>query len=173
MKENNARLADDFIRNALFRLDESMRMITKSLQFLDETTIWKKPNNASNSVGNIMVHLCGNISQYILSGLAEQGDTRNRDQEFSITGGMSKTALQAKLQQVIEAAKKVIEKSTPEQLLKQYSVQGFQLSGMGIVLHVVEHLSYHTGQLAFYTKLIKDQDLGFYDGFDLNIKNEL
>jgi len=172
MKVNNTNLADDFISNALFRLDESMRMITTSLQFLDETTIWKKPNSASNSVGNIMVHLCGNISQYILSGLAGQEDTRNRDQEFLISGGFNKTALQDKLQKVIEAAKEVIQNSTPEQLLKQYTVQGFQLSGMGIVIHVVEHLSYHTGQLAYCTKLIKDQDLGFYDGFDLNIKNE-
>jgi uncharacterized damage-inducible protein DinB len=57
-------------------------------------------------------------------------------------------------------------------LLQQRRVQGFELSGLGMVLHVVEHLSYHTGQIAYLTKALKNRDLGFYDGIDLNIHND-
>ena len=52
------------------------------------------------------------------------------------------------------------------------SVQGFNFSGIGILVHVVEHLSYHTGQIAFYTKQLKNEQLGFYGDIDLNVKNE-
>ena len=51
------------------------------------------------------------------------------------------------------------------------SVQGFQLSGIGIVVHVVEHYSYHTGQISFWTKQLKNKDLRFYAGLDLNVQN--
>ena len=60
---------------------------------------------------------------------------------------------------------------TPNQLVKMRSVQGFSFSGVGIILHAVEHYSYHTGQIAFWVKQLKNKDLGFYDGIDLNKKN--
>jgi len=71
----------------------------------------------------------------------------------------------------MEQAKSSIRNCSPEALLKIREVQGFRLSGTGIIIHVVEHLSYHTGQIAFWTKILKDKDLGFYDGMDLNTKN--
>jgi len=51
------------------------------------------------------------------------------------------------------------------------SVQGFSFSGVGVIIHAVEHYSYHTGQIAFWVKQLKEKDLGFYNGTDLNIKN--
>ena len=62
---------------------------------------------------------------------------------------------------------------SPEELMRVRSVQGFEYSGMGNVIHVAEHLSYHVGQIAFLTKVLKDKDLGFYAGQNLNVKNVL
>ena len=161
----------DFKFNAAYRMDESMRMISKSLDLADDQDIWNKPNPSSNSVGNLMLHLCGNITQYVISSLGHNEDMRDRDLEFSTEGGLTKKELIAKLEHVITQAKEVISGTSQEELIRIRDVQGFSLSGIGIVLHVVEHLSYHTGQIAYWIKLLKNKDLGFYEGVDLNIKN--
>lgn len=164
-------LTNDFIENACYRLDESLRMIGRSFEALSDDDIWRRPNTASNSVGNLMLHLKGNITQYAIAGLGGLKDTRHRDSEFSATSGDGKAELLQMLGNTIEQAKSSIRNCGPEALLKIREVQGFRLSGIGIVIHVVEHLSYHTGQIAFWTKILKDKDLGFYEGMDLNTKN--
>ena len=153
-------------------MDESTRMIKKSLETISEEELWQKPNAALNSIANLLLHLSGNITQYIISSLGEQEDIRNRDLEFSTPGGLTKLEILKKLEATVDTAKRVIFDATPEQLLKIRSVQGFSFSGVGIIMHAVEHYSYHTGQIAFWVKLLKEKDLGFYDGVDLTIKNE-
>ena len=172
MNNVNTSWEQDFKQNTIFRIDESMRMITKSLEITDESDIWKKPNSSSNSIGNLILHLCGNITQYIIASLGSKPDIRERDLEFSITGGVTKKNLLSSLIEVIEESKNVIASASKEELMRIREVQGFKLSGIGVVIHVVEHLSYHTGQIAYWVKLLKDRDLGFYDGFDLNTINE-
>ena len=171
MKKNNQWLVE-FKENSIFRMEESMRMIRLSLEQLDEQDIWKRPNTSSNSVGNLMLHLYGNISQYAISSLGNNPDVRVRDKEFNADGGYDKADLINRLDQVVNKAKEIISSTVEEEYLRSREVQGFTMSGIGVVIHVVEHLSYHTGQIAFWTKLIKDLDLGFYQDIDLNIKNE-
>ena len=77
-----------------------------------------------------------------------------------------------KLEITVSTAVSVIENLSREDLHGERSVQGFQFSGIGSIIHVVEHFSYHTGQIAVLTKLMVDQDLGFYSGLDLNVKNQ-
>ncbi|MGB5821373.1 MAG: DinB family protein [Saonia sp.] len=171
MKKEDKIIAE-FIQNALYRLDESTRMIVKSLEELSDDELWRRPNNVSNSIANLILHLCGNIGQYAISSLGETTDIRNRDSEFSTDGGMNKTELLAALNKTVDKAKEIIESATIDRLLQKREVQGFHFSGIGIVIHVVEHYSYHTGQIAFWVKQLKNKDLGFYEGIDLNIKNE-
>ncbi len=148
-------------------------MLVKSFEQLEEVDLWKRPNVSSNSTGNLILHLCGNITQYAISSLGCSKDIRNRDREFTIDSGYSKDELLQLIRDVIERAKENIKGCSEEQLLKLREVQGFNLTGIGIIIHVVEHYSYHTGQIAFWTKLLKDKDLGFYEGTDLNVKNKL
>ena len=162
----------EFKENSIFRMEESMRMIRLTLEQLDDKDIWKRPNTSSNSVGNLMLHLCGNISQYAISSLGNNPDVRVRDKEFNADGGYDKADLIYRLDEVVNKAKEIISSTAKEEYLRSREVQGFTMSGIGVVIHVVEHLSYHTGQIAFWTKLIKDRDLGFYQDIDLNIKNE-
>ncbi len=169
--DKEARLVEELVKNTLYRLDENTRMINISLNNLSEEEIWQKPNASLNSIANILLHLCGNISQYIISSLGESEDIRNRDLEFSTHGGKTKAELIKTLENVVDIAKRIIFDATPDQLLKNRSVQGFSFSGVGIILHAVEHYSYHTGQIAFWVKQMKNTDLGFYDGVDLNVKN--
>lgn len=158
----------EFIENAIYRLNESSRMVKKAFEVLSEEEIWLRPNGSSNTIGNLILHLCGNIQQYAIASLGEKPDTRERDGEFEAEGGFTKVELLEKLDKTLEEAKAIIEAATTEQLTKKRTVQGFHFSGIGIIIHVVEHYSYHTGQIAFWTKLLKNKALGFYDGIDLN-----
>ena len=162
----------EFLENSVYRLDENTRLNKISLESIEESNIWQKPNDSSNSIGNQIIHICGNMTQYIIASLGGQGDLRNRDAEFSITDGFTGSELIQKLEDTVDQAKYVLNNCSKSQLLKRYMVQGFELSGIGIVIHAVEHYSYHTGQIAFWTKLLVNKDLGFYDGRDLNIKNK-
>ena len=163
---------EDFLQNAEFRMRESLRMIAISLSKMEEEDIWKRPNAQSNSVGNLLLHLCGNIRQYGVSSIGRTKDVRHRDEEFAATSGVEKKELFARLEAVVNESLTTMRAADAADLLEQRSVQGFEFSGVGIIIHVVEHLSYHTGQIAYWTKILKGSDLGFYDGIDLNIKNE-
>lgn len=169
VKENE--LKKDFIDSSCYRLDESFRMIKKSFESLSAEDVWKRPNKASNSIGNLMLHLKGNITQYVIAGLGGEEDIRDRDEEFNAISGYGKDELIRMLGDTLEQAKSYITGCNVEELLRMREVQGFRMSGTGIIVHVVEHLSYHTGQIAFWTKILKNKDLGFYEGRDLNIKN--
>jgi len=164
-------LATEFTQQALYRMDESSRMIRKCFEELDESDMWKRPNNLSNSIGNLMLHLCGNIRQYAISALCDLPDTRERDAEFAAREGLSKAELLEKLLSTVQEAQDCIRRADAVNLLRERSVQGFRLTGLGIILHVVEHYSYHTGQIAWWTKVLKEKDLGFYAGLDLNTPN--
>ena len=169
----------DFKENAIYRLRENQRMIHIACDKLVKLTgsetdklIWKKPVSMGNSLGNQLLHICGNMTQYGIASLGEKEDTRNRDDEFETQSGFSLTDLLEKLDVTIEAVIATIEQATGEQLLKKRNVQGFNFSGLGCVMHLVEHASYHTGQIAFWVKQLSNSDLGFYDGLDLTVTND-
>jgi len=164
-------LAKEFIGQSIHRMEMNTPKIIKCLDQLTEQQIWMRPNEASNSIGNIMLHLCGNIRQYVISALGEQTDIRERDKEFAAQGGLTKAELISKLDSTVQHAVKVIRNASEHQLMKIFSVQGFTYSGVGIVVHVTEHYSYHAGQIIFWTKLLTGQDLGFYANVDLNKRN--
>ena len=170
--DKEAQLIEEIVKNALYRMDESTRMIKKSLKIIEESEVWQKPNHSLNSIGNLILHICGNMTQYIISSLGASEDIRNRDAEFDAKGGYTREELLKKLENTVDDAKRVIFDAKPEQLVKIRSVQGFSFSGVGVIMHVVEHYSYHTGQIAFWVKLLKNKDLGFYEGLDLTVLND-
>jgi len=158
-----------FNKEAIHYLELNLPRIKKCLDILTEEECWQRPNAATNSIGNLIIHLCGNITQYIHHGLGGDPDHRERDKEFSAIGGWNKEQLLAKLESVIKRAVEVMNQMTEADLVKGYEIQGFELTGFGVVIHVVEHYSYHVGQIAQWTKIVRDQDLGFYADYDLNI----
>lgn len=163
-------IAQTFKEAAIFRMKESLERIIYCLDLLDDHAIWKKPNDTLSSMGNLVLHLCGNITQYILATLDKQPDLRDRDAEFAADGGLSKVELKTKITKVIHQSIAVIKTMPDDCLSKTYFVQVYELTGTAVILHVVEHLSYHTGQISFYTKLLNNTDLGYYAGQNLNHK---
>ena len=156
------------VRRRLF--DEGVPRLKKCLDQLTDEEIWQRPNANSNSMGNLVLHLTGNVRQWIIAGLDEQEDTRQRQAEFDEKGPIDRQQMLADLDAVMEEAEEVLNRLTPEKLLQQFDVQGFQETGIGILLHVVEHFSYHVGQMTYYVKALKDMDMGYYAGLDLEAK---
>lgn len=149
---------------------ESIPRIKQCLAELDTQEIWFKANSNSNSVGNLVLHLCGNARQWIVAGLTDQPDTRDRDSEFNETGPIPNQELVQLLDQTQTAIQATLNQLTTADLFKSYQVQGFQEKGLSILIHVVEHFSYHTGQITYFVKLRKDIDTAYYAGLDLNSK---
>jgi uncharacterized damage-inducible protein DinB len=168
-----AQLRDDFLKECIHHLHEYTKRVNTCLQLLTEEQAWQKPNASSNSITNLMLHLCGNMTQYVLSSLGGVPDNRERDKEFAADGGYTKDELFAKLSTIVSKVIEVIQQQDEPSLLKTRSVQGFSMTGLSIILHITEHYSYHTGQIALLTKLMTNKDLGFYKGLDLNKKNKL
>ncbi|MFK7770775.1 MAG: DinB family protein [Saprospiraceae bacterium] len=166
------KISKEFTQQSIYYFSLNLPRIEKCLQQLSEDQVWKKPNANTNSIGNLILHLCGNITQYAHSSLGNEKDTRNRDVEFSAEGGFSKKELREKITAVTEKAIQVMENISDDELLRKRNVQGFNYSGISIIIHITEHFSYHVGQIAFFTKLMCDKDLGFYEDYDLNILNE-
>ena len=165
--------ADQQISNALkdevlLRLyDESLPRILKCLEQLTEKQVWWRPNESSNSIGNLVLHLCGSVSQWIGSGLGGFPDTRTRQAEFDRREGINREELSQLLSSTMEQIKPVISNLPADELLNKRSVQTFEESGLAILVHVTEHFSYHTGQIAYITKMLTDNPLGFYEGIIL------
>ena len=154
------------------RMEESLEKIRRCLELLDESAFWQRPNASSNSAGHLLIHLTGNIRQYMLSSLGGAPDVRRRDLEFQSPHAHPRADAESEFFGVATKALNLLETLPEEAFLQQKKVQGFNLTGLGIVLHVVEHLSYHTGQIAYLTKTATDRDLNFYQGIDLNAKNK-
>jgi uncharacterized damage-inducible protein DinB len=150
--------------------DESLPRIRKCLAQMSVEEIWTRPNEQTVSAGNLVLHLAGNVRQYIVATLGGVPDVRERQAEFDATGPMPSAELLSRLESAMTEVSQVLDRIDPATLLQTHRVQGFVESGLSILVHVVEHFSYHTGQIAYIVKSRKNVDLGFYRGKDLNAK---
>tara|TARA_X000001036_G_C20388500_1_gene687692 strand:+ start:159 stop:665 length:507 start_codon:yes stop_codon:yes gene_type:complete len=164
-------ILNEFKIQSIFRLKEGLRMVVKALDFIDEKELWQLPVENGMSLGNQILHSCGNMRQYIISSLGNQIDSRKRDLEFKTKSQLEKKVLLKQLKETINASIQIINKTNEQEYLKVKKVQAFSFSGIGLVLHAVEHFSYHVGQIAFWVKFLTQKDLGFYNGIDLAKNN--
>lgn len=168
-KHDIAALLIDECRRRL--LQESIPRIRKCLEQLSEEEIWLRPNAELVSVGNLVLHLCGNVRQWLVSALGGKPDERQRDAEFSEKGPLPTSRLLDMLRTLEREITETLNRLDKDDLTRDYVVQGFEESGVSILVHVMEHFSYHVGQIAYFTKLRKETQLHFYRGLDLSKKN--
>jgi len=170
--DRGEQLKDITIAQIKFRLiEESVPRIKKCLDQLTDNEVWYRPNRETVSVGNLILHLCGNVRQWILTGLGNATDRRERQAEFDTTGPLPKEKLLADLDALMVEVSNLLDQLTQEDLLTIRKVQGFEYTGLGILIHVVEHFSYHVGQITYFVKSSKNIDLGYYKGVDLDAKD--
>ena len=158
-------IAKEFRRRML---DEYVPRIRHCVSLLDGTKLWQKPGPHNNSVANLLVHLAGNVRQWIQVGIGDEPDFRDRDAEFQSPRDAVQTTgseLLDRLEDTVREAVSIVEELGPNNLLEMHSFQGgrYEDSILGAVLHVMEHFSGHAGQIYALTKETLGIDLKFYD----------
>lgn len=141
---------------------EYMPKLRRAVSMLAPADLWWRPNPHSNAIGNLLLHLQGNLRQWILCGVGGRADRRDRDAEFAARRRTTGRMLVDRLARTVREADAVLAGLTVEQLLATRVIQGYRVTGLRAVYHVVEHFSGHTGQVLYIAKLRRDVDLGFY-----------
>ncbi len=157
---STATLFLEFSRHTL--LEQYWPRLRACVESLTDEQVWWRPNEASNSIGNLLLHLNGNVRQWLVASFNEQEDTRDRPAEFSEHTPIPGAALLQQLGATIEEAGKVLSRLTEADLQTRMEIQGYNGTGMSTVYHVVEHFGLHYGQVLYITKALRGEDLGFY-----------
>jgi hypothetical protein len=144
-------------------LNEYLPRIKQCLDLLPEEDVWWRMHETDNSIGNLILHLNGNVRQWIVSGVGGAPDHRNRPKEFSERGRIPKSELLTELEQTLRDADQAIEKLDPGKLLEVRHIQKYDVTCLDAISHVVEHFALHLGQIIYITKLRRAADLRFYD----------
>ena len=157
-------LAREFVARSRFYLNEEYRTkIRRAVEALPPEAIWRRANDQSNSVGNLLVHLAGNVRQWIVSGVGGAPDTRDRRSEFAAREGAGAEELLARLDEVLAEADGVIARLTPDDLVQRRTIQGRDVTVMAAVYSAVQHFSTHLGQIILIAKQVAPGAIRFYD----------
>lgn len=148
--------------------NEGIHRIKICLSKLTENQVWHKANTQTNSIGNLILHLEGNVNQWLIATFDDVQDKRNRAKEFDLSSQCSKQQLLDILHQLEDSIERVAKKISLDQLHETFFVQCFEEVGLSIVVHVIEHFSYHVGQISLQTKLLVNEDLGYYTNLNLD-----
>lgn len=152
----------EFLEYSAGKLEQLAGRIAQCLDRLTEEQIWYRGSDAANAAGNLVLHLCGNVRQWIGAGVAGRPDTRDRDAEFAARGGLTKHDLKERLAETVADAVAVLRGLEPGSLARRTLVQGYDVTVLEAIYHVVEHFSGHAGQIIFLSKALHGEDLGFY-----------
>jgi len=151
-------------------IDQSRNLLTSSylprigrcVEKLSDEEVWWRANPESNSVGNLLLHLAGNMRQCIISGVGGAADERQRQREFDERGPIPGGEVMRQLKKVVQESDGVLAGVTPMALSEHRRIQGLDVTVLEAIYSVVSHFSMHTGQIILLTKLWKG-DLNFFD----------
>jgi uncharacterized damage-inducible protein DinB len=157
-------LAREFVARSRFYLNEEYRTkIRRAVRAIPSEAIWDRANDQSNSVGNLLLHLAGNVRQWIVSGVGGAPDTRDRAAEFGARRGQAADELLARLEAVLIEADAVIARLTADDLVKRRTIQGRDVTVMAAVYTAVQHFSMHLGQIIMIAKEHSPGAIRFYE----------
>jgi len=160
VKTETAALFLEHSRKKLF--DEWWPRMRSTVEKLSEEQLWWRPNDASNSIGNLLLHLNGNVRQWMVTSFHHREDARDRPAEFAEKAGGPPETVLAKLGATMNEAAGVLARLTEEDLVAPMEIQGYHVTGLVAVYQVVEHFGLHYGQIVYIAKAMEGKDLGFY-----------
>jgi uncharacterized damage-inducible protein DinB len=144
-------------------LEDYLPKIERCVERLSDEQVWWRAGEESNSVGNLLLHLAGNVRQWIVCGLGGAPDTRERDREFAERSVLPRGQMLAALRATLEEADGALARLDTSTLLQPRRIQGTEVTALVAAFHVVEHFSMHTGQIILLTKQLTGGDLAFYE----------
>ena len=154
----------EFSRSKL--LQQYWPRLRTCVESLTDEQVWWRPNEPSNSIGNLILHLNGNVQQWVVASFDRLEDARNRPAEFAERQHVPAATLLQQLGATMQRASGVLTRLTEADLRATYHIQGYTVSGLEAVYQVVEHYGLHYGQIVYITKSLAGKDLGFYRELD-------
>ncbi|WP_298867475.1 DUF1572 family protein [uncultured Gimesia sp.] len=154
-------ISREFIQESVHLLQQSAGKINHCLNQLDTDQIWWRPRPELNSIGNLILHLCGNLKQWAVCGITGSVDERQRSQEFRADVKVSRDDLQSLMHRTIEQACLTMQSLSAPALLEKREIQGFSVSVLGAISHTVPHFVGHTHQIIYLTRLQKGDQYQF------------
>jgi hypothetical protein len=150
-----------FLNYSIRKLEQMTAAITLCTGKLTDEQIWRRDCANENAIGNLVLHLCGNVQQWIGYSIGGDPDTRNRPAEFSATE-LPRPELEKKLEATMGHALDVLRRFPADELGKTVQTQSGQSTALEAIYQVVGHFQQHAGQIIFATKQMTGQDLGIY-----------
>ena len=151
--------ADLFLEYSCRKLEDMTRCMDACLSRLTQAQIWERHGVHENAVGNLVLHLCGNMRQWVIAGVGGAVDVRVRDAEFSTDGGMGASELMGRFAGTVAEAREVIASLSAERLVERITPQGRDVSVLEAIYQVVGHVQQHVGQIILVTKQMTAADL--------------
>lgn len=162
MTTGNPELANLFLEISRKELlDKYWLQLREAVCSLTEEQVWSRPNDASNSIGNLLLHLNGNVGQWLVASFNKTDANRNRPHEFAERGPTPVSGLVARLASTVEEAGAVLCRLTDEDLATTFTIQGKTVTGLEAIFHCISHFILHYGQIVYAVKAMKGRDLGF------------
>lgn len=153
-------IAELFLNYSVRKLTQMESNVESCLSQLDDRQIWRRDAAHENTVGNLILHLCGNMRQWIMHGIQGDADVRTRDAEFSMDGSLTKAQLSELFKSTVEETKKVIASLPHAKLVERTDPQRLgQVSVLDAIYQVVGHVQQHVGQIILLTKHLAGKDL--------------
>jgi len=153
MQSTTESVTQAVVNEACHVFDHCIAKIRHCLDQLTEEQVWWRPREEMNSIGNLILHLTGNVGQWIGNGLGGESDRRNRPAEFSERGQISKTVLLRRLETTVAKAEESLRHATAEVMLSKRRIQGFDVTGWGAVFDCVPHFKGHTQEIVSLTRM--------------------
>jgi uncharacterized damage-inducible protein DinB len=158
-------LAEAVVERCRALLARDVSRIQQATAALTDQQLWWRPNERSNSIANLILHLCGNLSQWGLAGLGGESFERRRRQEFDARETTTTRAeLLARLDAVVSGVETIVGRMDESELMRPRVIQGYDVTGIRALIGIVEHLSHHTGQIIYVAKILSPPDhvIDFY-----------
>lgn len=152
-----------FVEGSATKIERDGEQCIRCAGMLTEAEAWWRANENCNSVANLLLHLTGNIRQWILGGVAGEAIRRDRPAEFAARGPSPVEPIVAAFRETITRAAGVIRGLDEARLAESRRIQSYDVSVMLAVYHVVEHLSGHTGQIVHITTTIRNISVTRFD----------
>ncbi len=156
--ESELMIAALFLAHSCTKLEQMTAHLAACLGRLSDQQIWQRGGAHENAIGNLILHLCGNMRQWIMHGVG-QPDVRTRDLEFSAASGQSGAELIELFRSTVSEATGIIAATTPAHLIERTTPQGREVAVLDAIYQVVGHVQQHVGQIILLTKQMTAQDL--------------
>ena len=137
-----------------FLSQDYLPKIERCVSQLTPEQIWFRANDASNSIGNLLLHLAGSSRYWAIEVIGGQPIGRNRQQEFDRREPLSSNRLLADLRAAVADVEQRLAELSAETLLQKRVSRDEEVMVLWCVYHIVEHFSMHTGQILSMAKAL-------------------